>query len=175
MNRIIAAACLAPLIATGGIAHGADFVRYGEPEAPLQAGERDGVRIGYLDCRVGGGVGYIIGSAKELECVFQSTTGSRESEIYAGTMRKMGIDLGFTTEGRLVWAVFAPTAGYHRGSLSGLYSGATVEATIGAGVGANLLVGGTSGSVHLQAISATGQLGLNVAATGTSMTLTAIN
>ena len=175
MNKIIAAACLAPLPFLGGIAHGADFVRYNEPEANLHAGQRDGVKIGHLDCRIGGGVGYVIGSSKELDCVFQSTTGSRESEAYIGTIRKMGVDLGFTTEGRLIWAVFAPTAGYHKGSLSGIYSGATVEATIGLGVGANILVGGTSGSVHLQMISATGQSGLNVAATGTSMTLAAIN
>lgn len=41
-----------------------------------------------------------------------------------------------------------------------------------AGVGANLLVGGTSGSIHLQTVSLTGQLGLNVAAGSASMTLT---
>ena len=67
--------------------------------------------------------------------------------------------------------MFAPTAGYHRGSLGGLYGGATVEASIGAGVGANVLLGGTSGPVMLQLISVTGQIGLNVAATGTSVTL----
>ena len=43
--------------------------------------------------------------------------------------------------------------------------------TVAAGAGANLLVGGTSGSIHLQPISVSGQLGLNIAATGTSMTL----
>lgn len=176
MKKYIAAACLASVTFAGGIAHSADSVRYeAVPVAAYPAGDRDGVKIGYLDCRIGGGVGYVIGSAKELECAFQSTIGSRETEAYVGTIRKMGVDLGFTTEGRLVWAVFAPTAGYHAGSLSGLYSGATVEATLGAGVGANILVGGTSGSVHLQTVSATGQLGLNVAAAGTSVTLNAIN
>ena len=87
----------------------------------------------------------------------------------------MGVDLGFTTQGKLVWAVFAPTAGYHRGSLGGLYQGATAEATLGLGVGANVLVGGTAGSIQLQTISVTGQVGLNLAATGTSVTLTPIN
>jgi hypothetical protein len=76
---------------------------------------------------------------------------------------------------RLIWAVFAPTAGYHHGSLSGIYKGASAEATLGAGVGANVLVGGTSGSIHLQTVSVTGQLGLNVAAAGTSMTLNSAN
>lgn len=175
MKKFVAAAIIAPLTVAGGAAFGADSVRYAEPVAVYPAGERDGVKIGYLDCRVGGGVGYVLGSAKELECAFQSTIGSGETEVYVGTIRKLGVDLGFTTEGRLVWAVFAPTAGYHQGSLSGLYSGATVEATLGAGVGANVLVGGTSRSVHLQPVSATGQIGLNVAAAGTSVTLEALN
>lgn len=136
---------------------------------------RDGVKIGYLDCTIGGGVGYVIGSAKGMDCAFRATVGSEATDNYSGTMRKLGVDLGFTTEGRLIWAVFAPTAGYHRGSLGGLYQGATAEATVGAGVGANILVGGTSGSIQLQTISVTGQIGLNIAATGTSVTLTPAN
>lgn len=176
MKRALAAACVLPSLIVGAqIASAADVVTYEPPVTYRPADERNGVKIGYLDCRIGGGVGYVLGSAKELDCVFQSTMGERRSEAYVGTIRKLGIDVGFTTEGRLIWAVFAPTAGYHHGSLGGLYSGATVEATVGAGVGANVLVGGTSGSVHLQTISATGQLGLNVAAAGTSMTLTAVN
>ncbi|OLP53973.1 hypothetical protein BJF92_09490 [Rhizobium rhizosphaerae] len=131
---------------------------------------RDGVKIGMLSCNVGGGVGYVIGSAKSVDCVFTSTRGT--TDRYTGTIRKMGVDLGFTTQGRIVWAVFAPTAGYHRGSLGGLYQGATAEVTVFAGVGANVLVGGTAGSIQLQTVSIGGQLGLNLAATGTSVTLT---
>lgn len=134
--------------------------------------QRNGVKIGYLECDIGGGVGYVLGSAKEVDCTFHSTVGRARTDHYTGAIRKMGVDLGFTTRSRLVWLVFAPTAGYHRGSLSGLYQGATVEATVGAGVGTNILVGGTAGSIQLQTVSVTGQLGLNVAATGTSVTLT---
>lgn len=137
--------------------------------------ERNGVKIGYLTCDIGGGVGYVLGSAKEIDCVFHASSSGAPSEHYSGAVRKFGVDLGFTTRSRLVWAVFAPTAGYHRGSLSGLYQGATAEATIGAGVGANILFGGTSGSIHLQTVSVTGQLGLNIAASGTSMTLNSLN
>lgn len=175
-KRYLVAAAILPtmMVAAPPIASAADMVEYRAVEVE-RAGDRDGVKIGTLDCRVGGGVGYVVGSAKELDCVFQSTIGSRSTEQYVGTIRKVGLDVGFTTEGRLVWAVFAPTAGYHQGSLAGLYSGATVEATVGAGIGANILVGGTAGSVHLQSVSATGQIGLNAAATGTSVTLTAIN
>ncbi|MBO9125860.1 MULTISPECIES: DUF992 domain-containing protein [unclassified Rhizobium] len=160
---IVAAASLAQVFATSVAA--ADLVTtYEEPD------QRDGVKIGVLTCDVGGGVGYVLGSAKSVDCVFNGTRGSVDH--YSGTIRKMGVDLGFTTRGRLVWAVFAPTAGYHRGSLGGLYQGITAEATLAGGVGANVLFGGTAGSIQLQTISVTGQLGLNVAATGTSVTLT---
>ncbi len=67
--------------------------------------------------------------------------------------------------------MFAPTAGYHRGSLGGVYQGATAEVTVGAGIGTNILVGGTEGSIQLQTVSVQGQIGLNIAATGTSVTL----
>ena len=176
MKRVLGVACLmSAMLAGTQVANAADFPRDGQAEAFQSADARDGVKIGYLDCHIGGGVGYVLGSAKELDCVFHPSVDSPRADSYTGIIRKLGIDLGFTTRGRLVWAVFAPTAGYHQGSLSGLYKGATVEATLGAGVGANVLVGGTAGSVHLQMISATGQLGLNVAAAGTSVTLTSLN
>ena len=160
---IVAAASLAQAFVTAAYA--------ADPVATYkEADDYDGVKIGMLTCDVGGGVGYVLGSAKNLDCTFSSTKGTQDR--YTGVIRKMGVDLGFTTQGRLAWAVFAPTAGYHRGSLGGLYQGATAEATIFAGIGTNVLVGGTSGSIQLQTISVTGQLGLNLAATGTSITLT---
>jgi hypothetical protein len=169
MNRVLIAALLAAPALFGAVtAKAADQIN--QDVAP-EADDVGAVKIGTLSCEIGGGVGYVLGSAKELDCSFRSRTGLTEN--YTGTIRKMGVDLGFTTRGKLVWAVFAPTAGYHRGSLGGIYDGATVEATVGAGVGANVLVGGTSGSIHLQTISVTGQLGLNLAATGTSLTLNA--
>lgn len=148
----------------------ADMVVRDQAPTYVEQGDRDGVKIGMLSCDVGGGVGYVLGSAKTVDCVFSSTRG--EQDAYSGVIRKMGVDIGFTTQGRIVWAVFAPTAGYHRGSLGGLYQGATAEATLGIGIGTNVLVGGTSGSIHLQTISVAGQIGLNLAATGTSVTLT---
>ena len=174
MNRIFAMMLATAPLAIGS-ANAADLAN----EAPVPAYEemdaRNGVKIGYLECDIGGGVGYVLGSAKEIDCAFRSAMGREASDHYTGAIRKMGVDLGFTTRSRLVWAVFAPTAGYHRGSLSGLYQGASAEATVGAGVGANILVGGTSGSIHLQTVSVTGQLGLNIAAGGSSITLTAVN
>jgi len=172
---VVAAIAALPVVASAATAYSADMIsRRDRVEVYQEQDQRNGVRIGYLDCSIGGGVGYVIGSAKEADCVFTSTMGGEARDHYTGVVRKMGVDLGFTTRSRLIWAVFAPTAGYHHGSLAGLYQGASAEATLGAGIGANLLIGGTSGSIHLQTVSVTGQLGLNVAATGTSVTLSPV-
>jgi len=73
------------------------------------------------------------------------------------------VDIGFTTGGQLVWSVLQSTT-RRRGVLAGSYAGASAEATLGAGLGANVLVGGNDRSVALQPLSVQGQVGLNVAA-----------
>ena len=75
-----------------------------------------------------------------------------------------------TTGSAIVWAVFAGTNRYV-GMLSGTYAGAQAEATVGAGVGANALIGGSNHSVALQPLSVQGQTGLNVAAGVASLSL----
>jgi hypothetical protein len=74
---------------------------------------------------------------------------------------KFGLDLGATTGARMVWIVYAPTAAYQ--SLGGTYAGATAEATFGAGLGANVLIGGSNNTIALQPLSIQGQSGLNLA------------
>ena len=78
-------------------------------------------------------------------------------------IRKFGLDLGATTGGQMVWSVYAATTG-RVAALAGSYAGATAEATIGAGLGANVLVGGSDRTIALQPVSIQGQTGLNVAA-----------
>jgi len=60
--------------------------------------------------------------------------------------------------------VFAPTSDVRPGALEGEYAGATAQATVGVGLGANVLVGGLDKSVALQPVSVEGSTGLNVAA-----------
>jgi hypothetical protein len=63
----------------------------------------------------------------------------------------------------MIWAVYAPS-NRRFGALAGRYVGATAEATVGAGVGVNVLVGNSSRTVTLQPVSVQGQTGLDVAA-----------
>jgi hypothetical protein len=119
------------------------------------------VQVGTLSCSVSAGIGLIVGSQRNVNCTFQPDGGPPEA--YTGTLTKIGLDVGFTTGSAIVWGVFAGTNRYV-GMLSGTYAGAQAEATVGAGVGANMLVGGSNRSVALQPLSVQGQVGLNAAA-----------
>lgn len=127
-----------------------------------------GVKIGVLTCDVSGGVGMIIGSSRTLDCVFEGTVGKRER--YRGTIGRFGLDIGVTGKAVMAWAVFAPGK-LKAGALAGHYAGASAEASIAVGLGANVLVGGSDKSVALQPLSIQAQTGLNVAAGVTSMRL----
>jgi hypothetical protein len=126
------------------------------------------VQVGTLACSVSAGVGLIVASQRNVSCNFQPQNGPPEA--YTGTMTIIGLDVGFTTGSAIVWTVFAGTNRYV-GMLTGTYAGGTAQATVGAGVGANALIGGSNNSVALQPLSVQGQTGLNAAAGIGALTL----
>lgn len=122
------------------------------------------VELGVLDCRVGGGSGFVIGSTKEVSCTFNPSKAGQASETYRGTISKLGIDVGTTKGAVMRWLVVAPKANaYETGALAGRYFGASAEATAGVGAGANVLVGGSKKSFTLQPVSVQTQEGVNLA------------
>ena len=123
---------------------------------------QDNLKVGALRCEVSAGLGLIIMSSKEMECVFTSTEGY--SEHYFGTIRKFGLDIGVTNRGILAWRVLSPMKGSQHGALAGDYVGVAASATVAAGVGANALVGGFGRSVTLQPLSVEAQTGVALAA-----------
>ena len=127
-------------------------------------------RVGTLDCNVSGGTGFVITSQRALSCVFRSNRGRRE--YYYGTVRRFGLDLGTTGPGKLGWLVFAATRP-GPGALAGDYIGGTAAVSVGAGVGANALVGGFNRSFTLQPLSIETQSGINIAAGIGALTLEA--
>jgi hypothetical protein len=142
------AAILAAMVAVAAVASG---------EAQAQAR----VEVGVLTCTVRGGSGFIIGSTKDLRCRFNKPG---RDEFYHGTISKFGLDIGATKQTAIAWAVFAPTARLPPGSLNGNYGGVSAEATVGLGVGANALIGGSNKNIILQPLSVQAQQGLNIAA-----------
>jgi hypothetical protein len=110
---------------------------------------------------VASGWGFVFGSSKDLHCTFR---GNGRREHYVGSISKFGVDIGYTEGGVLVWGVFAPSSDMREGALQGDYGGASAQATVGLGVGANVLLGGLDKSIALQPLSVEGSKGLNVAA-----------
>ena len=128
-----------------------------------------GIKIGILSCGIEGGIGYVIGSSKAIDCVYQPSDGG-DAEHYSGTIRKLGLDIGVTNQAVVSWAVFAPGK-TKSGSLKGYYAGASAEATVITGLGANVLVGGFSKGINLQPLSVQSQTGLNLSAAIAGMRL----
>jgi len=134
--------------------------------APARA---QAVNMGTLTCSVASGWGLILGSARALGCNFTAYGG--RAERYLGTIWKLGLDIGYTQNGVMVWTVFAPAFNLTPGALAGTYAGGTASVTVGLGVGANGLVGGSFNSIVLQPSSIEPTQGLNVAAGIASLTL----
>jgi hypothetical protein len=136
----------------------AAIITFGASPAQAQAPR---IEVGTLRCSLSSSIGLVVGSERNVSCIFSSDFSP--DEAYEGRMTRIGLDLGVTTGGRIIWAVFATTNRY-AGMLSGRYVGATAEATIAVGLGANVLVGGSHRSVALQPVSVQGQTGFSVAA-----------
>jgi len=138
--------------------------------ATVPAHSAAGVNVGTLTCDVDSGVGYLIGSSKDVVCVYR---GNGKTEHYVGSISKLGLDLGVTGNQTVVWAVLAPGS-LGKGALAGNYFGASAEATVAVGVGVNALVGGMKKSVTLQPISVSGQTGLSATLAGASLHLSPV-
>src|SRR3954468_19287780 len=121
-----------------------------------------GVKVGVLTCQVESGWGFVLGSSKDMDCTYRPVWGPEDR--YTGSIWKLGLDIGYTQTGSIVWDVVAPASDMGAGALAGNYVGATASATIVAGIGANVLIGGFDKSVALQPVSVIGNAGLNVAA-----------
>ena len=126
--------------------------------------------IGLLECR-GASQQYIVGSMTHLQCLFRPSYGGRP-QPYLGSIRRVGVDLGFNQSTHLAWSVFAPGPP-GPGGLSGVYYGPSANATIGVGLGANVLWGGSDRTVALQPVSGQSQIGLGVVGGVSAMELQA--
>lgn len=129
---------------------------------PIYANER--VELGTLECFVDEGTGYLLGSSKDISCVFTSVDETREIDNYFGVINKFGLDIGKTEQSYISWIVVAPSISrFERGFLQGDYVGASASASVAIGLGANVLVGGSGQTFALQPVSVQTQEGLNLA------------
>lgn len=161
MKKFVAAAAV--IAATLGTANAAD-VRHKAAPVPVVAAEPSSpIELGLLKCSLAPAIGMVIVSSRPVDCTYVNAAG-RVKGHYAGTIGRLGVDLGVNNGGALVWAVLAPVYNLKPGALEGSYVGVSAEATVGVGLGANVLVGGFSRSIVLNPVSIQGQTGLTVAA-----------
>jgi len=125
---------------------------------------------GKLDCDVSAGIGAVIGSKKDIACTF-TPSGSGPTERYVGEIADFGLDVGNITRGKLIWLVYNATADV--GGLQGTYRGVAADASLGLGLGAQVLAGGSRGSIALQPASVQGDVGVNIAVGVESLSLRA--
>jgi hypothetical protein len=116
--------------------------------------------VGMLECR-GASQQFIVGSITNMQCLFRPSNGGRP-QPYDAQIRRVGLDIGFNQSTVLAWSVFAPNRP-GPGALSGTYVGPSANATLGVGVGANVLWGGSNHTIALQPVSGQGQIGIGVA------------
>lgn len=163
MKKFVAALAAVAAVAVAGTANAADMRRRPAPVPVVAAEPSSPVELGLLKCSLAPALGYVIVSSRPVDCTYVNAAG-RVAGHYAGSIGRLGVDLGINNGGALVWAVLAPVYNLKPGALEGTYVGASAEATVGVGLGANVLVGGFARSIVLNPVSVQGQTGLNVSA-----------
>lgn len=106
----------------------------------ISAFAASGANVGLLKCTVNGGIGLIIGSSKGMTCQFEPAGGGSH-QTYKGSVGKLDVDIGITSKSYIRWRVIA-CGKLKPGALAGSYGGVTTQATVGVGLGANVLIGG---------------------------------
>ncbi len=129
-------------------------------------------KVGLLQCELSPSIGLILGSHQNLACRFMPDNGGA-AERYTGAIDRIGLDIGITAGGQLAWAVYSPTTGLAAGALAGTYVGASGDITVGIGIGAKMLVGGSDRTTALQPLSLEGRFGANLALGVASLSLQA--
>jgi hypothetical protein len=140
----------------------------------IPASAQQSTKVGVLTCKTSASIGLIVGSHQTIHCTF-APDGGGPPEYYAGSINRVGLDLGVRGGGVLVWAVVAPTNGMRHGALAGGYGGAAADASLGLGAGAKVLVGGSHRTITLQPLSVSGQVGVNLALGVAGLTLRSIH
>ncbi len=125
-------------------------------------------KLGVLSCDVDGGWGAVVGSYKKVACTFTDTSGKKTK--YDGSITRVGVDVGYLANRKIVWAVVGAGKDV-KSHLSGTYTGVGVNATAAIGVGANALIGGMKNGIVLNPVSIEGTTGVAVAAGITSLHL----
>ena len=107
------------------------------------------VYIGALTCEIAASNGYLIGSSKDMDCVFEPLIGGQQA--YDGTFNRLGIDVGYTKKMRMLWKVFSIGSNHGPDAVVGKFIGENATITADQQTGGNWLYGGQDGAAVMQA------------------------
>jgi Protein of unknown function (DUF992) len=117
------------------------------------------LQVGILNCAIGPSVGFIITTPAQMICTLYPSDG-KPAEHYTGTVMKAGLGAGIVAGTALSWVVYDQQSNYATKGLAGTYAGGSAEASLGVGVGVNVLFGGSNESFVLTPLSVQGQVGV---------------
>ena len=130
----------------------------------VQAQEKKGATVGMLRCNEASGWGLVFGSTHDLKCIFTGSEKGAKPAHFTGQIKKYGVDIGYQANAVILWAVVSTSEKFTPGQIAGKYVGATADVAWAAGLGANILLGGSKTGVALQPVSVQGYNGANLAA-----------
>ena len=159
----------------GEVGTAADADRQTPPDVESQAAEENVARfeLGTLTCDLEGWTNALIYAEESFDCVFVDEQG--RTAAYDGAISKLGANLQIKGDQRLEWIVLSSITADEPHDLSGTYLGASAQASLGLGAGANLLIGGSGDNFTLQPVSVTGQEGLGASLTIDTLTLSRVD
>src|SRR3990170_1045250 len=88
------------------------------------------IKSGILDCDVSAGVGLIFTEKQTMNCKF-TPLGGGPVDHYTGSIDEVGLSIGATEGGVLVWSVISAQQGVPAGALAGKYTGLSANASVG--------------------------------------------
>ncbi|TAJ88300.1 DUF992 domain-containing protein [Reyranella sp.] len=156
MNRLVTAATAVTLAFTAGAC-----MQQSTPQQLNTTNSNSRIYIGALSCNIAGGTGYVLGSSKNMDCVFLGRDG--HSAEYTGTINKVGVDIGYTKAVHTVWRVYSLGSDRKPNQLSGTYVGEQSTVAAGGQAGGNWIYGGPNAEIGMVASGIVKDAGYNLA------------
>ena len=166
MKNVVMAAAMAAL----ALSTGACSMQQSTAQQLNTTNANSRIYIGSLTCNVGGSTGYVLGSAKPLDCVFLGKDGVSTAH-YSGTIDKVGIDIGYTKAVHTIWRVYSLGSDRAPTQIGGTYVGEQGTVAAGNQAGGNWIYGGPNAEIGMVASGIVKDAGYNLAMGIAEMTI----
>ena len=118
--------------------------------------------MGTLTCSLSASIGLVVGSQRNVSCLFRGTSGEPD-EPYTGTMTRVGLDVGLTT-GSVIFGRCSRTRTATKGCSPAPIPGRRQKCPLPLVSAPTSSSAGSNRTLALQPLSVQGQIGLDIAA-----------